>query len=69
MKKHGEKDLMCRCSFFLKNNYFNSLAGNDVLMKQIKNNDSEETIIKTWQPALDKFKATRKKYLLYPDFE
>lgn len=56
-------------SFFLKNNYFNSLAGNDLLMKQIKNNDSEETITKSWQPALDQFKAIRKKYLLYPDFE
>lgn len=55
-------------SFFLKNNYFNSLAGNDELMKQVKNNASEEEIRRSWQPGLDKFKATRKKYLLYEDF-
>ncbi len=56
-------------SFFLKNNFFNKLAGNDVLMKQIKAGQSEETIRKSWQPALSQFKTIRKKYLLYKDFE
>ncbi|MFT3908667.1 MAG: DUF1343 domain-containing protein [Ferruginibacter sp.] len=55
-------------SFFLKNNYFNSLAGNDVLMKQIKDNASEEAIRKSWEPGLNAFKVIRKKYLLYDDF-
>ena len=50
------------------NNYFNSLAGNDVLKQQIINHVSENEIRKSWQPALNQFKQIRKKYLLYPDF-
>ncbi len=56
-------------SFFLKNNFFNTLAGNDVLMQQIKKGTSEKDIRKSWEPALASFKAIRKKYLLYKDFE
>ncbi|MBS1742509.1 MAG: DUF1343 domain-containing protein [Bacteroidetes bacterium] len=56
-------------SFFLKNNFFHSLAGNDLLMKQVKENMTEEQIRKSWQTDLEKFKAIRKKYLLYTDFE
>lgn len=56
-------------SFFLKSNSFNRLAGNDVLMQQIKDGKSEEEIRKSWQADLIKFKAIRKKYLLYDDFE
>ncbi len=53
-------------SFFLKNNFFNKLAGNDLLMRQIKNGTPEHEIRKSWEPTLSKFKAIRKKYLLYP---
>lgn len=56
-------------SFFLKNNFFNKLAGNDILMKQIKDNVTEADIIRSWQPGLESFKTIRKKYLLYKDFE
>jgi len=56
-------------SFFLKTNSFNRLAGNDLLMQQIKDGKSEEEIRKSWEPALTEFKKTRKKYLLYEDFE
>lgn len=56
-------------SFFLKSNSFNRLAGNDVLMQQIKDNKSEEEIRKSWEPQLDEFKQLRKKYLLYDDFQ
>jgi len=56
-------------SFFLKTNSFNRLAGNDVLMQQIKEGKSEEDIRKSWEPALGDFKKVRKKYLLYEDFE
>lgn len=56
-------------SFFLKTNSFNRLAGNDLLMLQIKNGVSEEEIRKSWEPKLGEFKLTRKKYLLYEDFE
>ena len=56
-------------TFFLKTNSFNPLAGNDVLMQQIKDGKSEEEIRKSWEPALSEFKKIRKKYLLYSDFE
>ncbi len=54
-------------TFFLKTNSFNRLAGNDVLMQQIKDGKSEEEIHKSWEPALSEFKKIRKKYLLYED--
>ena len=56
-------------SFFLKNNFINKLVGNDVFQQQIKAGKTEAEIRKSWQPALVKFKAVRKKYLLYKDFE
>jgi uncharacterized protein YbbC (DUF1343 family) len=56
-------------SFFLKTNSFNRLAGNDVLMQQIKDGKTEEEIRKSWEPALSAFKKTRTKYVLYEDFE
>jgi uncharacterized protein YbbC (DUF1343 family) len=54
--------------FFLANNFFNRLAGNEILMQQVKANKSEAEIRKSWQPGLENFKAIRKKYLLYTDF-
>jgi len=56
-------------SFFLKTNSFNRLAGNDMLMQQIKDGVSEKEIRKSWEDGLTKFRAIRKKYLLYEDFE
>ena len=56
-------------SFFLKNNFFSKLAGNDILMQQIKDGKTEAEIKESWQADLIKFKAIRKKYLLYKDFE
>ena len=55
-------------SFFLKNNFINRLAGNDALMQQVKAGKTANEIKKSWEPALNNFKQTRKKYLLYPDF-
>jgi uncharacterized protein YbbC (DUF1343 family) len=49
--------------------FFNKLAGNATLMQQVKSGMSEDDIKKSWQPGLEEFKRTRKKYLLYPDFE
>jgi uncharacterized protein YbbC (DUF1343 family) len=51
--------------FFLKNNFFDKLAGNGDLRRQIEKGWSEEKIRATWQPALDEFKKTREKYLIY----
>jgi uncharacterized protein YbbC (DUF1343 family) len=45
--------------------YFNKLAGNDVLKKQIIAGKTEAEIRESWEPALSNFKATRSKYLLY----
>jgi uncharacterized protein YbbC (DUF1343 family) len=56
-------------SFFLnKGAFFNKLAGNDVLIQQVKDGRSEAEIRQSWEPALIKFKKTRKKYLIYKDF-
>ncbi len=55
--------------FITKRNWFNLLAGNNVLAKQIISGMSEKEIRETWQKDLDKYKLLRKKYLLYTDFE
>ena len=54
-------------SFFLKNNFIDKLAGTDDLKKQIIEGKSEAEIRASWEPALTKYKAIRKKYLLYDD--
>ncbi|MBC7937919.1 MAG: DUF1343 domain-containing protein [Rhizobacter sp.] len=56
-------------SFFLKNNFINKLAGNDIFQQQVKDGLSENDIRKSWEPGLQAFKTIRKKYLLYEDFE
>lgn len=56
-------------SFFLKTNFINKLAGTDLFQLQIKQGLDEKAIRKSWEPALSEFKVTRKKYLLYKDFE
>lgn len=56
-----------------KRNFFDTsfdyAVGTNTLAKQIKSGLSENAIRKSWQPKLTAFKAIRKKYLLYPDFE
>ena len=52
--------------FFLKNQFMDKLSGSDQLRKQIASGASEETIRKSWEKDLDRFKHIRKKYLLYP---
>ncbi len=47
--------------------FFNKLTGNSALMDQIISGKSEMEIRKSWEPALDKFRAVRKKYLMYND--
>lgn len=63
-------------SFFLlpksgkmEQSFFNKLAGNNDLWQQIKAGKSEAEIRASWEPKLSEFKAIRKKYLLYEDFE
>jgi uncharacterized protein YbbC (DUF1343 family) len=49
-----------------KASFFNKLAGNDTLMRQMREGVSEADIRKSWEPGLTAFKAIRKKYLIYP---
>ena len=48
------------------NSFFNKLAGNNQLKKQIINNKSNWAIRHSWKKDLAKFKKTRAKYILYP---
>uniref|UniRef100_UPI0003700B11 exo-beta-N-acetylmuramidase NamZ family protein n=1 Tax=Robiginitomaculum antarcticum TaxID=437507 RepID=UPI0003700B11 len=59
------KALPDKDSFFLANNFFNKLAGNDTLMAQIKNGMTSAEIKETWQADLEEFRTVREKYLLY----
>ena len=63
------KDTPDKKNFFLKNGFFNLLAGNATLKQQIIEGVSEEDIQKSWEGDIKKFKQLRKGYLLYPDFE
>jgi uncharacterized protein YbbC (DUF1343 family) len=55
--------------FLTRERWLNLLAGTDELIRQIRDGLSEYEIAESWQPQLNEFKALRKKYLLYPDFE
>ena len=50
-----------------EDHFFNKLSGGSELMEQIIAGKSEEEIRKSWEPDIVKFKAIRKKYLLYTD--
>jgi uncharacterized protein YbbC (DUF1343 family) len=50
------------------NNYFEKLAGNSILRKQIIMDLTEDKIRESWKEDLEKFKVIREKYLLYKDF-
>jgi len=47
------------------NDYFTTLAGTKKLQEQIEQGLSQEDIKVSWKDGLDKFKETRKKYLIY----
>jgi uncharacterized protein YbbC (DUF1343 family) len=55
-----------KSTFFDEN--FNYHAGNSTLRQQIKDGLPEDKIRKSWDPALQRFKVIRQKYLLYADF-
>ncbi len=52
-------------AFFSREKWFNLLAGNDILIKQIKAGMTEDAIKLTWKNEIDQYKKMRKKYLLY----
>jgi len=51
--------------FFLKNLWFDTLAGTDELRKQIISGTPETEIRKSWQKDLESFEKIRRKYVLY----
>ncbi len=51
--------------FFARSNWFNLLAGNSTLQKQIKQGLNEEEIRNSWKEELDSYKKMREKYLIY----
>ena len=51
--------------FFLKNLWFDTLAGTDELRKQIISGTPETEIRKSWQKDLENFEKIRRKYILY----
>ncbi|MTI32034.1 exo-beta-N-acetylmuramidase NamZ family protein [Xanthovirga aplysinae] len=76
-KKPKKFNLSYLIDFYLKsdskedffNAFFDKLAGNSELKEQIKAGFDEKEIRVSWVEDLLKYKAIRKKYLLYPDFE
>lgn len=54
--------------FFSSPGFFDKLAGETELRKQIIQGVSEDDIRASWQADIEQYKTTRKKYLLYPDF-
>ena len=51
------------------NNFFEKLAGTAALRQQIISGKTEAEIRDSWKDAINAFKKTRRKYLLYKDFE
>ena len=51
--------------FFLKNLWFDTLAGTDELRKQIISGTPKVEIRKSWQKDLENFEKIRRKYVLY----
>ena len=51
--------------FFLKNLWFDTLAGTDEFRKQIISGTPEAEIRKSWQKDLENFEKIRRKYVLY----
>ncbi len=51
--------------FVEREKFFNLLAGNNILIKQITEGKSQEEIKETWKNDLNEFRKKREKYLLY----
>ncbi len=54
-----------KAKFFSSPSFFDKLAGSDTLRKQIIAGMNEKQIRMSWKEDLEKYKAMRKKYLLY----
>lgn len=63
------RDFPNQDKFFLRNGFFENLAGTDLLRKQIQQGFTADQIRASWAKDLGDFNAKRKKYLLYKDFD
>ena len=54
-----------KSKFFIP--FFTKLAGTKVLQQQIEAGKTQWEIRKSWEPGLEKFRAMRKKYLIYAE--
>lgn len=52
-------------SFFLKNDFFDKLAGTTKLREQLSGLTSEKDIRASWEEELERFRQIRQKYLMY----
>ncbi len=53
-------------NFFLKNGFFNLLAGNHALRVQVEQGTKEAAIHASWETGLAAYRSMRARYLLYP---
>jgi len=58
-----------KSTFFTTPDFFDKLAGSAELRKQLIEGKNASEIRKSWETDISAYKKTRKKYLLYPDFE
>jgi uncharacterized protein YbbC (DUF1343 family) len=61
--------LNAKNQFFLENNFIDKLAGTDQLRLDLVSGKTIDQIRQSWVEELIEYKALRKKYLLYGDFE
>ncbi|MFN3917998.1 MAG: exo-beta-N-acetylmuramidase NamZ domain-containing protein [Flavobacteriales bacterium] len=54
---------------FFTSNSFDKLTGDKKIKEMLINGKSAQEMEAYWKPEVGSFKTTRKKYLLYPDFE
>jgi uncharacterized protein YbbC (DUF1343 family) len=60
---------MCSDKTLFFNSFLEKLVGTKTFRQQILSKKSSQEIRKSWESGITKFKMTRKKYLLYKDFE
>jgi uncharacterized protein YbbC (DUF1343 family) len=58
-----------KAQFFRHDGFFNNLVGNTAVRRMIEEGKTATEITASWQEDIAKYKAIRKKYLLYSDFE
>jgi uncharacterized protein YbbC (DUF1343 family) len=54
-------------SFFTSPSFFDKLAGTAKLREALEQGSKLDQVVKSWQPALARFKQRREPYLLYPE--